>query len=351
MKKILTTIVISLVMLLSSCSISKEEPALSYKNPVFEPVLADPSIIKAKDGYFYAFGTEDDWGDQVGARLIPIVRSKNLVDWKYVGQAFDKKPEWKSDGSLWAPEISYFNKKYYLYYSISIWGDVNPGIGVAVSDVPEGPYKDLGKLFDSKSIGVGNSIDPMIFVDNDDTAYLFWGSFHGIFGIKLSNDRLSTIGNPFHIAGNAFEASYLIKRGDYYYYFGSRGSCCEGAKSGYNVAVGRSKSITGPYVDKDGKDLILGGGTMILMGNFPNDKGSKLYAGPGHNTIIKDDKGKDWMVYHAVDKDNPLLPNGATRRPLMIDPIKWKNGWPTIDGLIPSNKTKPRPEFHNNAES
>jgi arabinan endo-1,5-alpha-L-arabinosidase len=342
MKKGSMLLILCLGMLLTSCS-PKEESVQMYQNPVFEPVLADPSIIKAKDGYFYAYGTEDDWGDQKGDRLIPIVRSRNLVDWKYVGPAFTKKPEWYSSGSLWAPDISYFNKKYYLYYALSIWGDTNPGIGVALSESPEGPFQDKGKLFDSKSIGVGNSIDPMLFVDDDKTAYLFWGSFHGIFGVKLSDDRLSVVGNPFQIAGNDFEASYIIKRSGYYYYFGSRGSCCEGANSGYNVAVGRSKHIMGPYVDKDGKNLLLGGGTLLLTGNFPGDKGEKLFSGPGHNAIIKDDEGTDWIVYHAVDRAKPFLPNGATRRPLMIDPIKWKNGWPEIVGMVPSNKKMPRP--------
>ena len=345
MKSVFIPLIISLAMILSSCS-SKEKQELTYKNPVFEPVIADPSIIKAKDGYFYAFGTEDDWGDQKGSRLIPIVRSKDLVNWKYVGSVFENKPGWKGTGSLWAPDIRFLNGKYYLYYSMSVWGDSNPGIGVAVSDAVKGPYKDQGKLFDSQSIGVGNSIDPCVFEDDDGTAYLFWGSFHGIFGIKLSENRLNTVGVPFHIAGNDFEASYMIKRGKYYYYFGSRGTCCEGENSSYNIAVGRSKSIKGPFVDKDGTDLLQGGGTLVLTGNFPNDKGEKLFAGPGHNAIIKDDNSTYWMVYHAVDKDNPLLPNGATRRPLMIDPIKWKKGWPVIDGLVPSNKTKSGPIFY-----
>jgi len=342
--KYLTVWLLFLLIFLSSCSAQTKQEA-TFQNPVFEPVIADPSVVKADDEYFYVLGTEDDWGDEQGSRLIPIVKSKNLVDWTYVGEAFEEKPNWKDEGSLWAPDISSFNGKYYLYYSYSIWGDANPSIGVATSDSPEGPFTDHGKLFDSKSIGVGNSIDPMLFVENE-TPYLFWGSFKGIYGIELAEDGMSTVGEKFQIAGIDYEATYIIKRNDYYYFFGSRGTCCEGENSGYNVAVGKAEAITGPYLDKEGKDLSLSGGTLLLTGHFPNDEGPVLFAGPGHNTIVTDDNGTDWMIYHAVDKSNPRLPNGATRRPLMIDPIKWEDGWPTIEGLVPSNEERPVPIFH-----
>ncbi|WP_226528429.1 family 43 glycosylhydrolase [Metabacillus niabensis] len=102
---------------------------------------------------------------------------------------------------------------------------------------------------------------------------------------------------------------YIMKRDRYYYFFGSRGTYCEGENSGDNVAVGRSKNIKGPYVDKDGKDLQLGGGTLFLIGHFPDDIGEKLFAGPGHNAVITDDNGTDWIVYHADDKADPSFKN------------------------------------------
>jgi arabinan endo-1,5-alpha-L-arabinosidase len=318
---------------------------LQYQNPVFEPVLADPSIIRGKDGYFYAYGTEDDWGDGEGSRLVPIIRSTDLIEWEYAGDAFDKKPEWHNYGGIWAPDISYFNDRYYLYYSMSSWGDSNPGIGVATSKNAEGPFEDHGPLFFSKDIGVGNSIDPMYFTDEDGISYLFWGSFHGIFGIQLSDDGFSTAGEKFHIAGNAYEAAYIIKRNGYYYFFGSKGTCCEGANSGYHVAVARSAALEGPYLGKDGADLIGSGGTLILIGHFPNQNEDKPIAGPGHNAIITDDNGIDWIIYHGVDKANPLLPNGATRRPLMIDPLIWEDGWPTVKDIVPSTELRDGPVF------
>ncbi|WP_099159517.1 family 43 glycosylhydrolase [Virgibacillus ndiopensis] len=313
---------------------------MNYVNPVYEPVLADPTIIKGNDGYYYAYGTEDAWGEDLETKLVPIVRSTNLVDWEFVGEAFEEKPTWKEDGNLWAPAIHYYRDKYFLYYSISTWGDANPGIGVAVSETPKGPFKDKGKVFTSKEIEVENSIDPY-FILFEETPYMIWGSFHGIYGIELSPDGLTTAGEKFQIAGSDYEAPNIIERNDYFYFFGSRGSCCEGAASTYHVAVGRSKNVEGPYVDKDGNFLINNGGTVVLQGD-PNGK----FAGPGHNTIVTDDDQQDWIVYHAIDKNDPLLNSGATRRPLMLDQIDWVNDWPVIRDGYPSEGKQSAPIVH-----
>ncbi|MBS4195572.1 family 43 glycosylhydrolase [Bacillus sp. FJAT-49870] len=329
---LLVGILISLIFLFQSQSSAK------YKNPVFDPVFADPSVIQAKDGYIYAYGTEDDWGDGKGLRKIPIIRSKDLVDWEYVSDAFtDQPPTWK-DGFLWAPHIAYFNNQYYLYYSMSLWGDPDPGIGVAISDKPEGPFTDQGPIFTSEEIGVNNSIDPYFMTDTDGTPYMVWGSFHGIYGIELTKDGLQTVGEKFQIAGNAFEAPWIIERDGDYYFFGSLGSCCEGELSTYRVSVGKADSIKGPYLDQDGNDLLYSEGTLILSE-------SDTFAGPGHNAIIKDKKGTDWLVYHAIDKEDGWLSNGATKRPMMIDPIIWKDGWPMIKNDSPSDVERKGPAF------
>jgi arabinan endo-1,5-alpha-L-arabinosidase len=316
----------------------------TYQNPVFEPVLADPSVIKGKDGYFYAYGTQDDWGDGEGARLVPIIRSKNLVNWEIVGEAFTEMPAWKDQGGIWAPDISFYNGKYYLYYSMSIWGDPNPGIGVATSDSPAGPFTDHGKLFTSEEIQVGNSIDPMLYVD-EGTPYLFWGSFRGIYGIELSTDGFTTVGEKFQIAGISYEAPYIIKRDGYYYFFGSLGSCCEGENSSYRVAVARSKSLKGPYLDKDDSDIMYSEGTFVVVGHFMAEGLSKQFVGPGHNSIVRDDNGVDWIVYHGIDLSYPKLGNGTTRRPLLIDPLVWEDGWPKVKDLVPSTEPMQGPAF------
>lgn len=313
-----------------------------YENPVFEPVLADPSVIRADDGYFYAYGTEDDWGDG-WRRLVPVVRSPDLVEWEFVGEAFERRPNWKSEGGIWAPHISYHRGQYILYYSVSTWGDPNPGIGVAVSDSPAGPFEDQGKLFDSESIGVANSIDPMMFVD-DQTPYLFWGSWYGIYGVKLSADGLSVVGEKFRIAGNAFEAVWIHKRGNYYYLMGSLGSCCEGANSTYRVAVGRATSLEGPYYDREERDINYADGTLSLVGHTERHGADPAFVGPGHNAVITDDAGTDWMLYHAMIRGNERLPNDVNRRTLMLDPIIWdEEGWPTIEGNLPGSGAQPAP--------
>lgn len=330
--KLMLLVVVLLLSSLTGCSSAEEqtEEAETYQNPVYEPVLADPSIIQADDGHYYAYGTEDAWGDDSEAKLVPIARSKNLTDWEYVGEAFEEKPDWKAAGALWAPDIQFYNDQYMLFYSLSLWGDTNPGIGVAVSDSPAGPFEDKGKIFTSEEIGVANSIDPFFYVE-EEVPYLVWGSFHGIYGIELSEDGLTTVGEKFQLAGEDYEAPYIIEEEGFYYFFGSKGSCCDGVDSTYHLAVGRSDSFKGPYVDQDGIELIDNGGTTILA----SDEES-AFAGPGHNSIMKDEAGDDWLVYHAIEKADPLLWTGASRRPLMIDPIIWEEGWPVIEGGQPS---------------
>ncbi|MET3196472.1 family 43 glycosylhydrolase [Gottfriedia sp. OAE603] len=343
-----TKLILALVISLSVISFfiyfyNKHTAKETYVNPVFEPVLADPSIIKGKDQYFYAYGTQDDWNDGKGNRYVPIIKSKDLVNWDYVGEAFKSLPIWKEDGGIWAPDISYFNDQYYLYYSVSTWGDENPGIGVAVSDKPEGPFEDKGKLFLSEEIGVMNSIDPMLYVDNG-IPYLFWGSFHGIYGIQLSPDGTSTVGEKFNIAGSSFEAPYIIKKGNYYYFFGSIGRCCEGADSSYTVLVARSKQLKGPYLDQDGKNIMSPFGTKVVTGMNEKESSKRRFVGPGHNAIIQDDEGTDWLVYHAIDVEEATLnENNATRRPLMIDKLIWNNGWPHVKNNEPSTTKQPVP--------
>lgn len=134
-----------------------DETADTYTNPVYEPIFADPSIVRAPDRTYYAYGTQDAspaWDCDDAA--MPILRSDDLVDWEYVGDVFEEWPDWKDDGFLWAPDIARYKGRYYVYYSYSEWGDENPGIGVATATDPEGPFEDHGKLFSSEEIGVEN---------------------------------------------------------------------------------------------------------------------------------------------------------------------------------------------------
>ena len=299
-----------------------------YSNPVIDYSLPDPSIIKGEDGYFYLYATED-------IRNLPIHRSKDLVNWEFVGTAFTDatRPDFEPEGGIWAPDINEIGDKYVLYYSMSVWGgEWTCGIGCAVADRPDGPFKDCGMMFRSNGIKVQNSIDPFYIEDNGHK-YLVWGSFRGIYAIELSEDGLSlkSGSSPVQIAGTAYEGTYIHKRGGYYYMFASIGSCCEGLKSTYTTVVGRSTSLFGPYLDKKGQSMMDNHHEILI---HKNDS----FVGTGHNSeIVSDNAGTDWLFYHAVSVANP------DGRVLMLDKIDWIDGWPSVEGNSPSVKSeKPR---------
>jgi arabinan endo-1,5-alpha-L-arabinosidase len=311
----------------------------NYINPVFNHDFPDPNLVKGTDGYFYAYSTEADWtGDGIpgGRRFMPILKSKDLMAWEQAGSVLNGRPSWKSDGGLWAPDATEHMGKYFVYYSYSTWGDPNPGIGVATADQPQGPFTDNGKVFLSKEVGVDNSIDQYVMEDSG-KLYMVWGSFHGIYGIELTDDGLQTVGEKFKLGGDAYEGSYIYKKGDFYYYFGSTGSCCEGIKSTYKVRVARATSFKGPYIDKDGKPLLENGGNLLLQANG----GTLGFVGTGHNgDIFTDDNGDTWMLYHAFDK---VLSN---KRVLLLDKITWgADGWPTVAGSEPTYTQQKGPVF------
>lgn len=330
----------------TSGSSSEQIVVTDYSNPVWEPVLADPSVIRGDDGMFYAFGTQDNsqWGDFFGVRYIPILQSPDLVNWTYAGQVFRAidTPTWGTMGAgLWAPDVVKIGTKYVLYYSLSVWGDPNPGIGVASADAPLGPWTDHGKLFDSNSIGVGNSIDPTVYIDEDSgRVYMAWGSFIGIYGVELTEDGLAlkdganAINTKVLLAGidtgrwniGNHEAPFIRKIGNYYYMFLSAGTCCDGHSSSYRVVVGRSTSVFGNYTDAEGINLagLHNRGTLVVGGN-------DRFVGVGHNSIIQDDAGDYWIVYHGFDKTKTAYYGTTNRRSLLIDKLLWtENGWPYV---------------------
>lgn len=321
----------SLVCCLASCSSSgsketaSEPPENTYANPVIDYSLPDPTVIKGDDGYYYLYATED-------IRNLPIHRSKDLVCWEFAGTAFtdQTRPDFEPEGGIWAPDINKIGDQYVLYYSMSVWGgEWTCGIGCAVADTPAGPFKDCGKLFRSNEIEVQNSIDPFYIEDNG-KAYLFWGSFRGIYAIELNPDGLSIKAGekPRQIAGTAYEGTYIHKKDGYYYLFASTGSCCEGLKSTYTTVVGRSENLFGPYVNKK-RESMMDNLHEILI--HKNDS----FVGTGHNSeIVTDSEGTDWMFYHAVSVKRP------EGRVLMMDPITWKDGWPSVATDSPSLKAK-----------
>jgi arabinan endo-1,5-alpha-L-arabinosidase len=302
--------------------------AVTYQNPVIGQSLPDPTIIKASNGWFYLYATED-------TRNVPVWRSQNLVDWLYVGTCFtgNTRPPWPDapGAGIWAPDINYINGKYVLYFSRSVWGgEWTCGIGAAIASDPGGPFTNPVKLFNSTEIDVQNSIDPF-YMEDGGKKYLFWGSFHGIYGIELEDDGLKVKpgAEKLRIAGNSFEGVYIHKRGNYYYLFASTGSCCSGANSTYSLVVGRAASLFGPYVDKDTDPLLNAGNWAWVI------QKNEHFVGPGHcSEIVADDAGNDWIFYHGYVKGK----EDAGGRQLLMSRIIWENDWPSVTGGSPALK-------------
>jgi len=335
--RVLGTLALMLT-LFPSTPLSASQPQQSidyYTNPVSPTdTFADPAVILAKDGYWYAYGTTDAVLESRGdtsLHYLPISRSRDLVHWEYVGDVFDASndPDWMPIGAgtfYWAPDVRYLNGLYYLYYAAVHFPEFTNAIGVATAPTPLGPWTDSGEPIIRGQNGY-TAIDPALFMDQDGSLYLYYGSFNqkGIGVVRLSPDGKRAIGETLQVVRTG-EAPYPIRRGDYYYLMFSDSSCCNGELSGYEVYVGRSTSPLGPFVDREGIPLTASrmGGTFVIAAN-----GNK-WVGPGHNSVAKDLSGQDWFVYHAIDRNNPYLDNGAPRRPLMIDRLDWIDGWPTV---------------------
>lgn len=309
---------------------SKVKPAYTtFTNPVLNEDGPDPSVIRGNDGYYYMFTTAEH-----------VYRSKDMVNWTYVRQAFgdNPRPTFVDGVSVyWAPCVTEQDGRYVLYFALSKWGGgATASIGVATSDTPDGPYRLVGdgKLFTSAEVGVENSIDPF-FVEDNGKKYIIWGSWNGIWAIELTEDGLAVknISRKKKLADTRFEASYIYKRGNYYYLFCSIGACCEGINSTYQTVVGRSTSLLGTYKTRDGESMLNNAYRLFL-----NSNGTAV--APGHNSrIIEDEAGQTWMYYHAYRRDDP-----NRGRLVWLDRVLWdEEGWPYIAGGSPSGFTQMAP--------
>ncbi len=299
----------------------------------------DPSIIRAGDTY-YVFSTT--MNDKKQAQ-VPIRTSKDLLKWELEGYAFPKIPAWAVQRipdtiGVWAPDISYLNGTFYLYYAVSSFGSNRSAIGLATNTTldPKSPnyhWDDRGVVFESFPKDDYNCIDPTHVVDLQGNQWLAFGSFWS--GLKIfkldpktgkpesDNPHLFSIAErPTPEGGlDTIEANYIMERDGYYYLFASYDYCCKGVNSTYYTAMGRSKSVTGPYLDEEGRSMMNGYGTVILKAD---QEEKQRWRGPGHCAILRDHGGQDYIIYHAYDK----LHNGAPY--LRIAPLVWsKDGWPT----------------------
>jgi arabinan endo-1,5-alpha-L-arabinosidase len=323
---------------------------------------ADPSILHGQtpgDNFWYMYCTTDPLNDtdKTGSdfnfHLIPMLSSFDLTHWTYQGDVFNARPAWvASNAGLWAPEIRFLNGQYYLYYAASETSLPGGGsaIGVATSSSPLGPWVDSGAPVvepHEAPCCAGSRrwvFDPDI-VEDGGQLYIFYGSyFGGISARTLSADGLhSDPASQTQITiANRYEGAEVVKHDGYWYLFASATNCCNGPLTGYSVFAGRSTNVLGPYVDREGVSLLAGrvGGTPVISMN------GNRWVGPGHNSVFEDFSGQSWTVYHAVDRNDPYFAGavGFTKRPVLMDPLDWVNGWPTVrGGLWASDKAQPAP--------
>jgi arabinan endo-1,5-alpha-L-arabinosidase len=280
----------------------------------------DPSSIIESNGTYYLFQTG------LGAKT-----STNLLSWQAAAKPFNA-PSWATTqvpgvSDLWAPDISYFGGQYHLYYSASTFGSNRSCIGQATrAALNSGSWADQGQVICS-NVGTKdnwNAIDPSVIIDTSNNPWLVFGSFWS--GIKIiqlteAGARMGTtvtaIANrPSN--GGALEGPFMVRRCGYYYLFTSWDTCCKGADSTYNIRVGRSTSVTGPFTDKAGTALTSGGGTLVAQG-------AGSWAGPGGQSVAVIGN-KAYLVYHAYAKSN----GAATLR---IADLVWdSSGWPVAVG-------------------
>lgn len=306
--------------------------------PINDTFVHDPVMIKEKDTY-YLFCT---------GQGISAFSSKDLKTWTRLAPVFSEKPVWTDtvvnnfNGHIWAPDISFHNGKYYLYYSVSAFAKNTSAIGVATNTTLDPESKDFkwvdhGIVIQSHpNRDLWNAIDPNLIIDENNTAWLTFGSFwDGLKLVKL-NDNLTEIAEPqewhtlarrersFALADEdpgdaALEAPFIFKKNGFYYLFLSWDLCCRGENSTYKVVVGRSEKVTGPYLDKDGKSLFQGGGTVVIEGN-------EHWYGVGHNSTYTFN-GTDYLVFHAYDASRKAAPV------LTIKTISWKDNWPQVKAM------------------
>jgi len=312
----------------------------TYQNPVLDTDFPDPSVLLAPDGYYYAYATQTRYQGQV--LNIQVARSRDLISWEHLGDALPTKPGWAAHSQrFWAPDVSRHPDGRYLLYFSAQPNDPAAGLclGVAVAQQPQGPFVDSGEPLLAGGPGFEN-IDPMRFVEpGSGRQLLFWGSGFGPLRVReLAPDGLSfapgnseevmvmpRLATDYASYGYLIEGSWVHYRAGWYYLFYSGDNCC-GPDAHYAVLVARARHATGPY-----ETLAAATGTAgtILTEN-------RRWQAPGHNSLVTDAAGQDWLLYHAIDRQQPTFEaindeQGYSRRVLLLDKVVYDEaGWPHV---------------------
>src|ERR1035437_6583283 len=301
------------------------------------PFVHDPSTVARYKGKYYVYST---------GRGIPFYSSPDLVTWTREGSVFEKIPDAvhagvpKNDGTCaWARDIVRVGGEFYLYYAVSSWGSFQSAIGLATNPVldPKDPaYKwtDRGVVVSSSGTDDLNAIDPGVIWTRegapDGTLWICYGSYHGSIRITQLDPKTGLALRPKELGAaiataRESEASDLIFHDGYYYLFVNHNSCCKGKNSEYNIRVGRSRSVTGPYLDKHGEAMAKGGGSMFLAAHDHR-------IGPGHFGRVLDydasaDGAEGGPERFSIHYEADMTRNG--RSVLDVRPLLWSlDGWP-----------------------
>jgi arabinan endo-1,5-alpha-L-arabinosidase len=311
--------------------------ALAFTAQSRQVDVHDPAMAKEGDTYYlYSSGPG-----------ITFYSSQDMKTWKLQGRIFPTEPAWarrvasEFNGHVWAPDIVKHNGKYLLYYSVSSMGKNFSAIGVTVNKTlnpasPDYKWEDHGIVVRSQpNRDMWNAIDPNIITDEAGNPWMAFGSFWG--GIKLVklDDTWMGLAEPqewYSLAkrersvleddrspGSAqIEGPFILKKGNYYYLFVSWGLCCRGKDSTYRIMVGRSADFRGPYVDKNGVPMTVGGGSPLMKGNLN-------WSGWGGNGLYTLD-GKDYLLFHAYEVADKGL------QKVKLAEVTWDEAlWPVVD--------------------
>jgi len=289
----------------------------------------DPSTIVKCNGEYWLFAT---------GRGIMSRHSKDLRQWSAGPVVFSNVPAWTTNtikanhGHFWAPDVFYLTNRYLLYYAVSSWGKRDSAIGLATNPTldpadPAYQWTDCGPVIRTTEQDDCNAIDPAVIQCPDGQLWLAFGSYWT--GIKLiqlnplTGLRAATNSPVFSLAWHeSIEASYVHWHDGYYYLFVNWGQCCRGIRSTYTIKIGRSREVVGPYLDKDGVDMLHDGGSLFL-------KTAGAFVGPGHAGIVSAGD-KDWLSCHFYNGASNGIPT------LGILPLRWNpDGWPEAE--LPPN--------------
>jgi len=310
----------------------------------------DPALVRGEDGRWYVFSTDASAGDfhRCG---VQVRVSDDLIHWDYIGTAFEDYEQSCAEEiaaagldpsrhqGLWAPDVIKAGDQWRMYYSASTFGSSRSVIGMAVSDSLTGPWEDRGIVVksDANALSKPNAIDPCLFTDPSGKQYMTWGSFFGGIWLTALDDEGFAEGEPVRIAGFRgcrAEGSYLIwlPQTQYYYLFVSYGSLSED----YNIRVGRSREISGPYLDANGRqmtDLVASNEERIgvkLMGGYmlQHDPGAGMSKGikaPGHCSVAADGE-RLWLCHHTRTQRLEDWWFAMQIRPMLLS----RDGWPLV---------------------